>query len=305
MSEDGNWYDGLTEGDGALKEEQIETLKGFETQTDFANNYFELTAKDWREDFAGEDDKFKSQLDRYATPADFGQSWREQRATISDGKYSKPPGEGSTDDDIKAYREANGIPLESVGYMDNLPEGMVVGDDDKEIMADFMGALHSVNADPAIAHKAIEWYNKFAEEQQDVIAETDAGHHQETEDKLRQEWGSDYRANINLVGALLESSFGAEAKEQLLNGRFQDGRGFMNDPGVLAGFADISRKLNPLTQMTPPGGDAQKTLNDEIAELEKYMKDKRTEYFKDQPAQDRLQQLYDIRLQHEAKTKVA
>ncbi len=301
MSEDGNWYDGMTEGEGALKEEHIETLKGFETQTDFANKYFELTEKNWRDDFAGDDDKFKSSIERYATPADFAQSWREQRSTISEGNYAKPPGEGATEDDIKAYREANNIPMESAAYMENLPDGTVIGEDDKELMADFMGTLHQLNAPPEYAHAVIDWYNNFAETQQDAIAEIDAGQHQETEDTLRQQWGSDYRANINLVGALLESSFGAEAKTQLLNGRFADGRAFMNDPKVLEGLADISRKLNPLTQLTPPGGDAQKTLNDEIAELEKYMKEKRTEYFKDQPAQDRLRQLYDIRTQHEAK----
>jgi len=186
MSEDGNWYDSKTEAEGGLSEDRLEVLKGFETPADMATKYFELSEKNWRDDFAGDDDKFKSTIERYATPADFAQSWREQRATISDGKYSKPPGEGATEDDIKAYREANGIPMESAAYMDNLPDGLVVGDDDKEIMADFMGVLHKVNAPPGIAHVAIEWYNKFAEEQQESIAEIDSEQHQETTTALRE-----------------------------------------------------------------------------------------------------------------------
>ncbi len=301
MSEDGNWYDGMIEGEGALKEEQIDILKGFETQTDFATKYFELTDKNWRDDFAGDDDKFKSTLERFATPLDMSAAYREAQATISSGRHKELPGEGATEDDIKAYREANGIPLESAGYMDNLPEGLVVGDDDKELMADFMGALHKVNAAPEIGHAAIEWYNNFAEEQQDAIAEVDSQQHQEATDALRTEWGSDYRANINMAGAFLERVFGKDAKDAMLNGRYADGRAFMNNAEVLMGMAAEQRRFDPATQLTPPGGDAQKTLNDEIAELEKYMSEKRTEYFKDQKAQDRLKQLYEIRLQHEKK----
>ncbi len=227
--DDGNWYDGISDGDDDLSQDRLAVLSNFETPADMATKYFELSEKNWQDDFAGDDEKFKSTSERDKTPADFAAAWREQRATISDGKYSKPPAEGATEDDIKAFREANSIPMEAAGYMENLPDGMVVGDEDREIMGDFMGALHSVNAPPEIAHVAIGWYNKFAEEQQDEIAETDSVHHQETEDSLRAEWGSDYRANINLVGSLLETTFGVEAKEQLLNGRFADGRGFAQE----------------------------------------------------------------------------
>ncbi len=304
MSEDGNWYDGITP-DNEENTAAREQLAKFDNAGAYIEHVNGLENKDWRDDFAGDDDKFKSTLERFATPGDMSKAYREAQATISSGRYKEVPGEGATDDDIKAYREANGIPLESSGYMDNLPDGMVIGEDDKELMTDFMGVLHGMNVDPKVGHEVIKWYNKFSEEQQDVIAETDSTQHQETEDALRTAWGSDYRANINLVGAILESSFGKEAKEQLMSGRFADGRAFMNDPKVLEGFAEISRKLNPLTQLTPPGGDPQKTLNDEIADIEKYMSDDRTKYFKDQPAQDRLKQLYEIRLKHDETHKAA
>jgi hypothetical protein len=285
--------------------DKLEALKGFENPGALFDAHQSLVNADWRDGIAGDDDKFKSQLERYTTPLEFGASWREQRSTISAGKYSQPLAEGATDDDIKAYREANGIPLESSGYMENLPEGMVVGEGDKEIMGSVMEMLHGYNVKPEVGHGLIKWYNGFAEDQQDTIAETDATHHQETEDKLRETWGSDYRANINLVGALIESSFDKEVKEAFLNARDDEGRAIMNIPGIVTGLAEMSRKLNPVAQLTAPTGDPAQTLNDEIAKIEKFMRDKRSEYMKDEPMQKRLRELYDIRTKHEETHKVA
>lgn len=302
MSDDdtGQWRETLA-GDNT---ERLEALQAFETQDAFLNDHFKEV--NWRDDFAGDDDKFKSELERYSTPADLAQSWREQKAKISGGQYDKPPGEESTEDDVKAYREANNIPLEAAGYMDNLPDGLVIGDDDKEIMGDFMGVLHKMNVSPEVGHAVIEWYNGFAQSEQDALAETDAVDHKATEDELRVTWGSDYRANINLAGAFLESQFGAEIKEILLNARDANGRAIMNIPGVLEGYANASRQLNPMMQLVSnTGGDPQATLDDEIAGIVKVMKEERPRYNSDEKMQARLRQLYDIRSQAKEKAGAA
>ncbi len=304
MAEDEQWYGGLA-GDNTDRAEQLGKFESADAFFESVDKGNEALNFDFREGLAGDDDKFKSTLERYSTLADVGNAFREQRTTISAGNYLKPLPDNATDDDVKAYREANGVPLESSGYFDNMPEGMVVGEGDKEIMADFMGSLHKHNVKPEVAHEVINWYNNFAEEQQDNIAETDAAHKQEYEDTLRETWGSDYRANTNLVGALIESTFNAESKEAFLNARDGEGRGIMNNPGIVAGLAEISRKLNPVAQLTAPTGDPAQTLNDEIAKIEKFMRDKRSEYNKDEPMQKRLRELYEIRTQHEATHKVA
>ena len=229
-----------------------------------------------------------------------GNAFREAQGLIRSGSAKAPPAEGATDEDIAAWRQANGIPAEPSGYMDNLPDGLVIGEEDREIMGDFMGVLHHMNVDPKIGHAVINWYNNFAEEQQDILADMDSAQHQETEDALRQQWGGDYRANINLVGSLIDSTFGADYKEVILNARDPDGRAIMNIPGVLEGLAELSRKVNPVAQLAPVGGDPQQTLNDEISEIEGIMKTDRPRYDKDENMQARLRQLYDIRLKHEA-----
>jgi hypothetical protein len=293
--EDGHWSESLV-GENV---ERGEALKAFDTPDDYfaAND----TALDWRRGLAGDDDKFMSTLERYSSAEDVGKAFREQRATISSGNLKADPGPDATEDDVKAYREANGIPLEAKGYMDNLPEGLVIGEDDKVIFEDFMGSLHAKNATPEVAHAAIEWYNGFAQREQDAISDLDSQQSTETNDLLREEWGGDYRANLNLVTGLISSTFGQEAADQLLNGRYGDGRAFMNDPNVLKGLAALARATNPVMEM---GGDthtAQESLNDEIGTLEKFMREHRTEYNNDEGGKaTRLRKLYGIRIKQAA-----
>jgi len=295
-----DWFKDMVTDD--TPPERVEFLKSFDTQEALFESAQTAQNANWRDAFAGDDEKFKSQLERYNTPADLGNAFREQRATISGGNLKTGLAEGATEDDIKAYRETNGIPLESDGYLENLPEGLVLGEDDKEIFADFAGAMHEMNVEPAVMHKVIDWYNGFAEDQQDTLAEIDHSHHQETEDALRTEWGTDYRANINLVGSLIESTFGEENANALLNARDAEGRAIMNIPGVLEGLANLSRKINPVAQLAPKSGRTpDQTLEDEIGEIEKYMKEDRAKYNKDEKAQARLRELYQIRIDHEAR----
>ena len=288
-----HWSEALV-GDNA---ERAEAMKAFGTPDDFfkANDQ----AADWRRGVAVDDDKYYADLQRFNTAQDYGNSFREAQQTIRAGKLSTPLKDDATEDDIKAYRENNNIPLEAAGYMENLPEGVVIGEDDKEIFGDFMGVLHAKNVAPDVAHDVIGWYNTFAEKQQSDEVERDSVQSTEANDQLRTDWGPDYRANMNLVEGLLNGAFGKEAQEQLRSGRYTDGRAFMNDPDVLKGLADIARKVNPVMEMG--GGDhhtAQESMNDEIATLEKFMREKRTEYNKDKGAQDRLRDLYQLRIDH-------
>lgn len=278
--------------------ERLESLQGFETRDAFNDHYDGMVNRNWRDEFAGDDDKFKSTLERFSTPEDMGKAYREAQASRRSQHQS--PGPDASDADMLAFRQANNLPAEAAGYMDDLPDGLVIGEEDREIMGDFMGVLHGMHVPREVGHAVIDWYNQFAEGQQDALAESDSEHHQETEDALRQTWGGDYRTNINLVGSLIESTFGADYKEVILNARDPEGRAIMNIPGVLEGLAVLSRKVNPIAQLAEPGGDAQQNLSTEIAELEKYMRDDRKAYNNDEPAQARLRQLYDIRIKHEA-----
>lgn len=295
-----DWFKDMV--DDKTPPERVEFLKSFDTQDALIDSAQTAQNANWRDAFAGEDDKFKSQLERYSTPEDLGKAFREQRSTISSGNLRPTPDENATPEDLAAFRSANNIPAESSGYLENLPEGLVLGEEDKEIFENFAGAMHEMNVEPAVMHKVIDWYNGFAEDQQDTMAEMDNGHHQETEDALRTEWGTDYRANINLVGSLIEGTFSEENASAILNARDAEGRAIMNIPGVLEGLASIQRQLNPVARIAPATGrTADQTLEDEITDIEKFMRDDRDKYNKDEKSQARLRELYQIRIDHEAR----
>lgn len=291
-----DWYTDFAGEDEA----RVEQLSQFDSFDAFLEDYNSAKNVDWRAQVAGDDDKFKSTLDRFATPADFGNSFREAQQKIRSGNMREALPEDADEAQIKEFRRNNGIPLEVEGYFENLPDGMVIGEEDKEIMQDFLGSLHNVNADPAIAHAAIGWYNSFAEQQQDAIAELDAEQAREVTDMLRdpeEGWGADFRQNMNLVKSLLEGSFGEEASNQLMNGRYQDGRGFFNDPNVLKGLANLARQVNDVAPLIAQDPNKLQSMHDEIAEIESKMGTQ--EYKQSETMQARYRELIDLRLKHE------
>ena len=293
MTDDNAWVETLA-GDNT---EIMDQLKEYESPTQFLEEFQSLRNQDWRESIAGEDLKFKSQLDRFKSPQDFGNAFREAQQKIRSGQFREPLGADATEDDIRIFREQNNIPQDPQGYLENLPDNLVLGEEDKELMTEFMGKLHEVNAPPQVAQAAVEWYNEFAERQQDQLAEMDRDHHMESEDYLRKEWGGDYRQNVNLISALVEKSFGAEVKDSLLNARDPSGRALMNIPGVMEGFAALARsQMHPLAMPGMSNEDAAQSTEEEIAKLEKYMRDDRPAYNKDEKAQARLRELYQIRI---------
>lgn len=293
---DGNWYDTMApEGDENAARREM--LSGYDTQDAFFDAHHAAVNNDWRGDIAGDDDKFKSKLDRFTDPAAFGTAYREAEQKIRAGDLGPTkPGDDASDEDVAAYRTEIGVPLEAKGYLENLPEGLVVGEDDQELMLDFMGAIHDLNAPPEFAHRAVEWYNNLEERMQDARYEQDTELSRTTTDELRDAWGQDYRTNINLINGLLKASFGEEASDALTNGRFSDGVGFFNNVNVMKGFAEIARKVNPTAPLIPNDMKQMQALEDEIAEIEGRMSTDRAAYNKDDKAQARLRELYDIRL---------
>ena len=215
---------------------------------------------------------------------------------IRSGQLQEPLPEDATEDQIKEYRRANNIPLEPEGYLKDLPEGLVIGDEDKAIVEDVVARMHGKNASPEIVHEMLGWYNDFAEQTQAEMAEIDTQQQQETLTELKDKWGADYTNNMNLINGMLKSVFGQEALDNLTNGRYGDGRGFFNDPKIMEGMATLARLHNPHGKPIPNDVTALQATEDEIAEIEKFMRTNRADYNKDEKMQARLLELYDIRL---------
>lgn len=246
---------------------------------------------DWRKDFADGDEKIAKRLERYQDQKSAIKALVSLQNELSSGKYRRAdPPKDATPEQLAAWRTENGLPAEAKGYLENLPEGLVIGDDDKPIFEDFVQSLHKVNADPKIAHEAIRWYNDFQQKQVAAVAQADAQNARATEAALREEWGPDYEANVNLRAQIL-SSAPAEVQDAFKTARLADGSLLGEHPHISRWLVAMQREINPLATLMPNAIGTAQQLESRLAELTKLMGNDNSDYWRG-PKSDALQKEY-------------
>lgn len=249
----------------------------------------------WRKDYAGADEKLLKRLERYASPKAAIDALVAAQNKINSGELKAPLAENATPEQLTAWRKENGIPEKAEGYLENLPQGLVIGDDDKPIFETFVKGLHDMNIDPKVAQYAVKWYNEFQEKTATDRIAADESLKVTTEDELRSEWGNDYRTNINSIHGLLDGA-PAGVKDAVLNARTADGTPLVGTSTVARWLVNVAREINPVHSIMPgSGGNVGKSVNDEIASIEKMMREDRPAYNKDDKVQARYRELIDAR----------
>lgn len=256
--------------------------------------------EDWRQKLAGEDEKALKRLERFKSPKDVFTAYRALEAKMSSGEVKSSLPDDASEEEIAAYRKDHGIPETPDGYLEALPSGVVVGDDDREMMNSFLEKVHAKNASPEFVSEAIDWYYQTQEESIAAQAEADKQRRQEAEEELRAEWGAEYRSNINSIKAFLEtapaSEDGTALSELLLGARLADGTPLGDHPSALRWLAKLADEANPAGFVAPGvAGNQADTIESEITEIEKTMRTNRKAYDKDQKMQERYLQLLDAR----------
>lgn len=254
--------------------------------------------EDWREKMANGDEKALKRLQRMKSPLDLSKSYANLDKKLSSGNLKEPLAEGATDEEIAQYRKDNGIPEAPEGYLESLPDGLVIGDDDKPMVESFLESAHGQNADPAFVASALNWYYSQQEEQVAAQVEADKEFRATAEDEMRAEWGNEYRSNINAIGSFLDTAptteDGTPLKELLLGARLSDGTPLGNHPDALRWLSQLATDANPAGFVAPGAGGTQlQSVEDEIATIEKMMREDRAAYDRDTKAQERLRTLYD------------
>lgn len=259
----------------------------------------------WRSDWSGGDEKVAKMLERFESPAALVKSYNEAAKKIRSGELAKPLPKDATPEQIAEYRAEHGIPEKPEGYFEKMPEGLVIGEEDKELFSDFAGAMHELNLPPAAMHKAVEWYYGMQEAQLAKAQEMEKQQAAQASEALRKEWGQDHKANINLITSHLDSL--GELKPMLMDALMPDGTRLFNNPDIVKWFAAQARLANPGGTIVPGGGNPSQldSVQGEIDKIETVMRTRRTEYNKDENMQARLRQLYDTRAQLQAKGKAA
>ncbi len=254
----------------------------------------------WRAKVAGDDPKFMQRLERMQSPADVAKAWRALEVKMSSGEMKAPLPEGATPEQVAAWRKDNGIPEAAEGYLAQLPEGVVLGDEDKPYAQEFAQAMHELNAPPQVVAKAIAWDRQRQEKMAEARAESDKTFRRGAEDELRGEWGAEYRSRMNAIGNLLDATNpgddpnGASFKDLFLGARLSDGTVLGDNPLTLRWMAGLSSEINPAGTVVPGSAGSQaQSVADEIAEIEGVMRTNRAAYNKDAKMQERLRTLYE------------
>lgn len=255
--------------------------------------------KDWRTALSkGEPDLLKF-LGRYTTPDAAIKQLKTLNDDIKAGKYRKPLGDDATDEEKAAHRKEQGIPDAADGYFETLPQGLVIGDDDKPNVTKFMAKMHEAGAKPTEVNAALESYYDIVQAQAEEQADLAAATKQDCEDALTLEWGVDKKRNLNVVKSFV-ASLPAEVGSALSGGFVPREDGKMvpigNSPEVVKWLAGLALEANPLATVVPGAGANQASaVADEIKEIETFMRTNRSAYNKDEAKQARLRELYTAR----------
>lgn len=246
----------------------------------------------WREEYANGDEKVLKQLQRFSSPKQVIDSMLNGTAKINELAAKLPPGDDAKPEEVKAYREAQGIPEESGAYWDSvkLPEGTVLSDDEKAGWQPLLDKLHGANVSPDIVN---EIANEFiASEERTALdrQEQDKVVAAETEAALRQEMGADYNANKMIMNNLVNHYVPEAKREAFLNARLMDGTPVFADADMSKMFMEMGRLLMPQgTVVTTPGADNVSSIQDQ---LKAYQKEMGTNaWFKDEKKQEHYRQL--------------
>lgn len=240
----------------------------------------EATA-DWRARLAGDDKDLQKVLSRYTDEAAFGKAHKSLQAKLSSGEYKKSLPDGASPEELATWRKENGLPDKADGYVEKLelPKGLVIGEADKPIVAEFAAAALEGNVEPGQFNKMVGKYYEILDAQRAQQEDADASFKTEAEEVLRADWqGADYRRNLTAVNNLV-ATWPGDLATRVLAGRTPDGRKLGDDPVFIKQLASLAMELNPAATLVPAGTtDPAKTVQDELETIREIRRNKPDEY---------------------------
>jgi hypothetical protein len=258
---------------------------------------------DWatiRERVAKGDEKLSKRLARYSSIDSVVEALIAAQAKISDGSLKSALPKDATPEQIATWREENGIPASPKDYDLTLPDGVVLGDEDKPVVDSFLESVaHPNNMTPDQVKAAVAW--NLAQQEQAAIeqAEADLTAKETGLAELEEAWGSEAKLNKNMVVNLINQAPGEGTPDLILGARLADGTPLASHPNVIRWLADVARTVNPTATVVPgSGANAAEVIDKELENLNKLMADKDSEYWKGPSAdrhQARYRQLVDVK----------
>lgn len=237
------------------------------------------------------DEKRAGRLARYQSPEAIFDAMVAAQTKISSGELKVPKPDNGDTAALSEWRKQNGIPEVPEKYDLNL-DGVVIGEEDKPMIQDFLKVAHAADYTPDQVKAAVRQYyaneERIAESQHqfDIEAKT------KTEDALRGEWGQEYKTNMARFNSILDSLFTPDMKKALQYGRLADMTPIGSSPEFIKAMVALSLERDPALTIIPAGsGDQVQAIESELAQISKYRKENRAAYYKDEKMQARERQL--------------
>lgn len=262
---------------------------------------FDNVPEDWRTQMVDslgiEDDaereKVEKMFSRVTDIKSLAKNYVEAQKTIRSGqKADTGLPENPTEEQLKEYREANGIPETPEGYELQLADGLVLGEDDNRIMGDVFKAAHEMNLPSEQINTLTNAMLQARQREEQAYIEQDGLDLQNAQRQLRENWGHDYQSNVNMIRGLMEQLPEA-VRDDFMSARLPNGMAMFSSPQVANFFADMARKVNPSATVVPNSDNPLQSINEEIKKLEGKMGT--DEWYKDAQSQKRYQDLVTAR----------
>ena len=248
---------------------------------------------DWRQTVSKSDAKVLTRLERYASPEAAMQALIEAQNRISKGDLKPALGKNATPEQLAEWRSANGIPEAADKY--DLGKGATDGFQ-PELLAEVLNKAHATNQTPEQVKATLDAWRGIQTKVAEQRAEADFDLQTKGEDALRQEWGPEFRRNINLIHGMLDGSATPQLKDALLGGRLADGTPIGSSPEALKFLVGLALIQNPAGVVVPGAmANPLKGVDDEIGAIEKTMRTNRADYNKDERMQARYRELLGAR----------
>ncbi len=218
------------------------------------------TLEKWSEIVDSKDHELNAMARKYNNdPAEVLKALHSLRAEVSKRGLKKddvPKPEGD-DAALAQWRKDNGIPESPEDY--TLPEGLSVGDEDKPIVDEFLKTMHEADMKDGVPEKVLDWYyNTLIPQQAEKEAAEIKEQDQHAESVLREKFGRDYTAKMNMFNKFLGDRFGepfAEAVKAV--------------PEHVEAFINIITELDPDLNMATTNAASTENITNRLAEIEK------------------------------------
>jgi hypothetical protein len=242
----------------------------------------------------GEDvTKYAKQLERVSDMGTFLRNYANAQDKIRSGQLSSGLPENATEEQLAEWRTANDVPAAPADYNLTLPEGTVLGEEDKAILEPVLAAGHALNLSNKQASAMVGEFLKGREAEIEAISAQHIQDKQTCEQALAKVWKQgEMEVNRNILTGWL-NGIPEAVRDSFKNAVLSDGRMLMNSPEMWLFMVDQARQINPLGAVVPNSNNPVQAVDDEIKALKARMGTK--EWYEDTEAQQRYQELLDAK----------